>query len=67
MTSTRPQFYYWHNVLQLELLFLQFLRYQRDLNFDMYVELLGKIIHWMFALDHYRYACWMTNPVKDLF
>ena len=44
MTSTRPQFHYWHNVLQLELLFLQFLISQRDPNIDMNVESLGKII-----------------------
>ena len=30
MTSTCPQFHYWHNVLQLELLFLQFLIPQRE-------------------------------------
>ena len=31
-----------------------------------YVESLGKIIPWMFALDHYRYARWRTIHVKDL-
>ena len=67
MTSTRPQFHYWHNVLQLELLFLQFLICQRDPMFAMYVESLSNIIHWMFALDNYRYARWMTFHVKGLF
>ena len=57
----RPQSHYWHNVLQLELLFLQFLRSQRDPNFDMYVETL-RIIPWMFA----HYARWMTIHVNDL-
>ena len=66
MTSTRPQFHYWHNVLQLELLNLQFLRSQRDPKLDMYVESLGNIILWMFVLDHYRYARWMAINVKDL-
>ena len=66
MASTRPQFHYWYNVLQLELLFLKFLISQRDPNFDMDVESLGKIIPWMFALDHYRYARWMTIRVKGL-
>ena len=63
MTSTRSQFDYWHNVLQLELLFLQLLTSQRDPNIDMNVESLGKIIPWMFALDYYRYARWMTIHV----
>ena len=66
MTSTRPQFHYWHNVLQLELLFLQFLKSQRDSKFDMYAESLSNIIPWMFALDHYRYSRWMTIHVKNL-
>ena len=66
MASTHPQFHYWHTVLQLELLFLQSLRSQHDPNFDMYVESIGKIIPWVFALDHYRYARWMTIHVKVL-
>jgi hypothetical protein len=66
MASDHPQFYYWHKVLQLELLFLQFLRSQREGQFDVYIESLGKIIPWMFALDHYHYARFMTFHVKDL-
>ena len=60
------QFDYWHKVLQLELLFLLFLRSQREGKFDLYVESLGKIIPWMFALDHYNYARWMSFHVKDM-
>ena len=66
MASGHPQFDYWYKVLQLELLFLQFLRSQREQQFIPYVELLGKIIPWMFALDHYHYAGWMTVHVADL-
>ena len=36
--SDHPQFHYWHQVMQLELLFLQFLRSQREGKFDMHVE-----------------------------
>ena len=66
MTSEHPQFDYWFKVWKLELLFLQFLRSQRQQNFVPYVESLGKIIPWMFALDHYHYARWMTVHVRDL-
>ena len=66
ITSTRPQFHYWHNVLQSELLFLKFLISQRDPNFDMNVESLDRIIPWMFALDRYCYTHLMTIHVKDL-
>ena len=43
-----------------------FLRSQREQHFVSYVESLGKIIPWMFALDHYHYARWMTVHVRDL-
>ena len=66
MASTHPQFDYWQKVLQFEVLFLQFMRSQREQRFMDYVESLGKIIPWMFALDHYCYTRWMTIHVRDL-
>ena len=63
MASEHPQFDYWHRVLDLELLFLQFLRSQRE---QKYIQSLTKIIPWMFALDHYHYARWLTVHVNDL-
>ena len=59
------EFDYWYKVLQLELLFLQFLRSQRQHDFVPYVDSHGKIIPWMFALD-LHYARWMTVHVQDL-
>ena len=44
----------------------KFGRSQRQHNFVPYVESLGQIIPWMFALDHYYYARWMTVHVRDL-
>ena len=66
METEHPQFAYWNKVLNLELLFLQFMRSQPDANFLLYVETLGKIIPWMFALDHVHYARWLTVHVIDL-
>ncbi len=66
MESQHPQFCYWNMTLQLENLFLAQLRSQRSANFDLYVEVLGKIIPWMFALDHYHYSRWLTVHVRDL-
>ena len=66
MASDHPQFDYWYRVYKLELLFLQFLRSQHTPEFVPYVESLGKIIPWMFVLDHYHYARWMTVHVRDL-
>ena len=64
MAAEHPQFDYWFKVWQLELLFLQFLRAQRQQQVLPYLKSLGKLIPWMFALDHYDYARWMTVHVK---
>jgi hypothetical protein len=66
MESNHPQFCYWNTVLLMELIFLQFLKSQREANFELYVEALGMIIPWMFAMDHYHYARWLTIHVRDL-
>ena len=66
MASEHPQFDYWYKVWQLKLLFLQFFRSQREQSYAAYVESLGNITPWMFALDHYHYARWMTVHVRDL-
>ena len=42
------------------------MRSQRKQLFMDYVESLGKIIPWMFPLDHCHYARWMTIHVRDL-
>ena len=56
MRSDYPQFYYWYQVWQREILFLQFLRSQRKQYYAAYVESLRKIVPWFFAIDHYHYA-----------
>ena len=66
MKIHHPQFLYWSQVLKLEILFLQFMRSQREGNFLMYVEALGSIIPWMFAMDHFHYARWLSVHVRDL-
>ena len=64
--SQSPQFSSWHKTLQLELLFLRFLRGQRELNFKEFIASLLKITPWMFAMDHFHYARWMAVHVMDL-
>jgi hypothetical protein len=66
MAQRHPQFCYWNKTLQLQMLFLKFLKSQREGNFLLYIESLGKMIPWMFAMDHFHYARWLTIHVKDL-
>ena len=62
----QDQFNYWYTVWRLELMFLQFLRSEREHAFQAYKEALLDIIPWMFALDHYLYARWMSVHMRDL-
>ena len=39
---------------------------QREANFELYIQSLGAIVSWMFALDHYHYARWLSIHIKDL-
>ena len=64
MEEQHPQFSYWYKTLQLELLYLRFLRSQREQNYTDYVTSLIAIIPWMFAFDHY--SSWMSVHVSDL-
>ena len=41
MEINHPQFLYWSKTLKLEILFLQFMRAQRESNFLMYIEALA--------------------------
>ena len=61
-----PQFFYWLTVFDLELILLQFLKAQRQADFNLYIESLTKILPWLFALDHIHYSRWLTMHLKDL-
>ena len=61
-----PQFKSWHITLQLELLYLLFVRSLRESNFVLYIHILHKLIPWFFALDHTNYARWMPVHLHDL-
>ncbi|KAH3843740.1 hypothetical protein DPMN_117270 [Dreissena polymorpha] len=66
MDNIHPQFAYWNKTMELEILFLQFMKCQREANYEMYVECLGKMVPWMFAKDHVHYARWLTVHSHDL-
>ena len=51
-----PHFQFWATVLELELTILELVRSIREGNFHLYVEILGKLTPWMFALDLTNYS-----------
>ena len=64
--SSIPQFKYWCLVLELELLALQFVRSLREADFQLYIQCLGQLVPWMFALDHTNYSRWLPIHIKDM-
>ena len=62
----RPQFQFWATVLQLELTVSELVRSIREGNFLLYVEALGKLTPWMFALDLTNYSRWLPIHIRDL-
>ena len=66
MASEFPQFFYWNMVLYLECLLFAFIRSQREGNYKLHVESLQAIIPYMFVMDHFHYARWLSVHVSDL-
>ncbi|EDO43913.1 predicted protein [Nematostella vectensis] len=50
--SAIPQFQYWYNALQLELILLVFLKSLRLSDFAMYVDAVYRMLPWFVALNH---------------
>ena len=61
-----PLFKYWHQILQLELLILVFIRSIRTADFPLYIEAITQLLPWFFALDHIHYARWLSVHVRDM-
>ena len=66
MASEFPQFFCWNMVLDLECLLFAFIRSQREGNYKLFVESLQAIIPYMFVMDHFHYARWLSVHVSDL-
>jgi hypothetical protein len=63
---THPQFKYWSTALELELMLMHFVRSLREGDFSLYVQSLGQIVPWLFALDHNHYARWLPVHIRDM-
>ncbi len=66
MEGISPQFLYWSKTLDIEVLFLQFLRAQREANYPLYIKSLSRMLPYIFATDHYNYARWLSVHLADL-
>ena len=57
---------YWSQIIELELLMCKFVRSLCEGDFDIYVQVLGELCPWFFALDHSNYVRWLSIHIKDL-
>ena len=64
--NVRDMCFYWHLILKLEIEILLFVRSICDSNFMLYILSLQRMVKWMFALDHFHYARWISIHLFDL-
>ena len=64
--ESQPMFKLWFLVQQLQLTVLVFVRSIRSGNFPLYIQLLTKLVHWVFTFDHYHYARWISVHLRDM-
>lgn len=64
--NRHPQFLFWSIALELELLVLEFVRSLRIGNFALYIQVLGKLAPWMFAMYLCNYSRWMPVHIRDM-
>jgi hypothetical protein len=65
--ESQPQFNYWYQILQFELLALQYVHSIRMGDFSTYLATIEHLIPWVFALDHLNYACNLPINLRDMY
>ena len=64
--KNHPQFRYWDQALQLELLLLKYIKSLRIGDFQLYIKTTQKMAPWLFSLDHHNYARWLPVHIRDM-
>ena len=50
----------------MQLLVFQFIRSLLQADFQQYVQALGKLVPWLFAMGHTNYARWLPVHIRDM-
>ena len=66
MEKKSVQFQFWSVALKMELDYLLFLRSIRSGDFNLYKYTISKFLSWLFALDLYHYARWLSIHLYDM-
>ena len=65
-SAARPQFRFWHDVLEIELTVSEFVKANRTASFDLYKESLEHRLPWIFVLDHINYSRNLPVHLRDM-
>ena len=65
-SKVHPQFKFWSLILHLELLLLQHIKSIRQEKFNLYIECLGQMVQWFFALNFTHYSRWLPVHIRDM-
>ena len=65
-SEDNPTFYYWLQVLNLEILLLMFVKSVRQSDYQLYKDCLRHMLPWFFLFDRQNYARWLTVHSMDL-
>ena len=66
MCKRSPTFLFWEMIMSYETLILMFIRSHREKRFFLFVEVLEKLVHRFFVLDHVHYARWLPIHLRDM-
>ena len=66
MCKGSPTFMYWDFILRYETLVLIFVQVHREKNFQLYLQVLEKLMPLFFALDNVNHARWMPVHIRDM-
>lgn len=61
-----PTFLYWLTLLNLEILYLCFVRSLRVGDYSLFIESVKKMMPWFFVFNHSNYSRWLSVHIKDL-
>ncbi|KAE8742640.1 hypothetical protein FOCC_FOCC011820 [Frankliniella occidentalis] len=64
--ASSDMFLFWATVLNLEVLYLQFVHSIRARDYGNYRKTLKAMMPWFFAMDRQNYARWLSVHIKDL-
>ena len=66
MTKISVTFQFWNMIFKLEKLILIVIKAYRQNEFNLYVETLERVVGFLFSLNHYNYARWISIHIRDM-